>query len=45
MELNIQIDNTSEELNNAYENLPRPNIIICEGQQTIIYTPTNTPSV
>ena len=33
------IFNTSDELNNAYENLPRPNIIICEGQQTITYTP------
>ena len=30
---------TSDELNNVYESLPRPNIIICEGQQTIIYTP------
>ena len=34
------IFNTSDELNNAYENLPKPNIIICEGQQTITYTPS-----
>lgn len=33
------IFNNSEEFNNAYVGLPKPNISICKGLQSIIYTP------